>query len=316
VIEIVRSAGFGTVQDQGWRVGRAIGLPRSGALDPTALRLANALVGNEEGEAGLELALGSFDLSFREACAIALAGAQVRATLAGAPVPGATTLTVRPGDRLVIERFDSGRFGYLAVSGGIDVPPLLGSRSTYLPTALGGAGGRRLRSGDLLPIGRRAGRLPPHGTSAPDTPIDFETPIRIAPAPQVHLFDPAARATLEAGRFTVSPASDRMGTRLAGPPIAPTIAAASPSEATCLGAIQVPDNGQPIVLLADGPTVGGYPKIAAVIGADLGRFVQISPGGSVRFEWVTVADAQRAWAEAVEKLARRLTAARLAGRPA
>jgi allophanate hydrolase subunit 2 len=196
----------------------------------------------------------------------------------------------------------------------VAVSPVLGSRSTYLPTGLGGFRGRRLAAGDVLPVGPAPAWSPPPGTTGPE----FEpstAAVRIVPGPQRHLFTEAVQADLERHAFAVGAASDRMGTRLVGPAVVPSVRAANPSEATCLGAVQVPDGGQPIVLLADGPTVGGYPKLAAVIGADLGRFVQIPPGGEVRFEWVTVADAQRALADSAERLARRLTAIRLTARP-
>jgi biotin-dependent carboxylase-like uncharacterized protein len=313
VIEVVKCAGFATVQDLGWRVGRAMGLPRGGAMDPDALRLANALTGNDDGSAGLEIALGGVQLTFSRPVRIALTGGRAAARAGPTELPFDTTLALDAGDALTIGPVERNRFVYLAIDGGIEVPPVLGSRSTYLPTSLGGVAGRRIVPGDQLPLGEPPRFVPPIGTRSvePDQPVER---IRVAPGPQAHLFDAASTSALERHDFTVLPESDRMGTRLRGRPIVPAAEASAPSEATCVGAIQIPDGGQPIVLLVDGPTVGGYPKIGAVVGADLGRFAQLPPGATVRFEWVTIAEAQRLRYQAAERLADRLGAVRGAGR--
>jgi biotin-dependent carboxylase-like uncharacterized protein len=308
---IVQAAhGFATVQDFGWPRGRAIGLPRSGALDPDALAVANVLVGNRAGAAGLEIALGDFALRFDQPATVALTGARPAAELDGEPLPLDTTVGVARGARIRIGAGAVGRFSYLAIRGGLDVPPVLGARCTYPPTALGGLSGRRLEPGDRLRAGDQIeGAAPPPGFRAP--PLLWAAgPIAVIPGPQANLFSPATWAAFEAAAYTVSPRSDRMGTRLAGPPLQPEVPARLPSEATCIGAIQVPDDGQPIVILADGPTVGGYPKLGAVAGVDVARLVQSPIGSSIRFVWTTVAEAQAALYRARARLAQRLAAIR------
>jgi allophanate hydrolase len=204
------------------------------------------------------------------------------------------TVAAAAGQRLTIGRPTVARFRYLAVSGGIVTQPTLGSRSTYLPTGIGGLEGRPLRPGDRLPVGGPEPGPPP-GTVA--APVDDLTPIRVTGGPQSHLFPAEAFAQLAGQPYRVAPASDRMGTRLDGSSLALRGTASLPSEPTCLGAIQVPDDGRPIVILQDGPTVGGYPKIGAVAGADLARFGQLPLGGPVEFRWISVAEAGRALAE-------------------
>lgn len=300
-LTIVRSAGLATVQDLGWPTGRAMGLPPGGAMDPVALQVGNALVGNDPGDAGIEVTLGDLVVEFGGDGWFALTGAAGPSSLDGASVPAGKALSVSAGGRLLIGRPAGGRFGYLTVSGGVAVEPTLGSRSTYLPTGLGGLHGRRLTTGDRLPIGptRLASPIPRLGPAdgsavEPAEMAPASRPIRITTGPQGHLFPPASFERLASDGYRVTPASDRMGTRLAGPPLTIRGRASLPSEATCLGAIQVPDDGQPIVVLRDGPTVGGYPKIGVVIGADLARFCQTPLGAEVRFAWVSIAEATQA----------------------
>lgn len=291
MLEIVKASGLATIQDLGWEVGRAIGLPRSGAMDRASLRLANALVGNQDDHAGIELALGPFSARFDDDRSFAFTGG-LTGQLDGVAVPNDTTNLARAGQRLELRPTARPRFGYLALAGGIAIPPTLGSRSTYLPTGIGGHQGRRLATGDRLPLGL-ATAAPPPGFSLGGI-MEEPGPIRVIPGPQAHLFAAEALGRLGSEPFVISPTSDRMGTRLKGPPLTPLVKATLPSEATCIGAVQVPDDGQPIVLLADGPTVGGYSKLAALITADLDRFVRMGPGESVRFRVVSIADAELA----------------------
>jgi biotin-dependent carboxylase-like uncharacterized protein len=293
VLTVVRATGLASVQDLGWTGHRSIGLPPGGAMDPDGLRLGNALVGNPAGAAGLELAQGELVLAFEAATAVAVwGGAVVR--LNGVAAPTSTNLAIPKGGRLEIASAAGRRFVLVAIQGGIDVPVLLGSRSTYLPTALGGFEGRRLMTGDQL----RRGPRPPGGP-APGTALSFPRlepgPIRVAPGPQAHLFGTDVCLRFSESAYRVAVNSDRMGTRLEGLPLAVKVTATLPSEATCLGAIQIPDDGQPIVILRDGPTVGGYPKIGAVISPDLARFAQLAPGNMVRFEWVSTVQAGLVW---------------------
>jgi biotin-dependent carboxylase-like uncharacterized protein len=279
-------------------------------MDPGALMVANSLVGNPVTAAGLEVCLGGLTIRFDRPARFALTGGESVASVDGREVPCQAAQFAGEAQALTIGRIHSGRFVYLAIDGGIAVPELLGSRSTYLPTGLGGFAGRRLAVGDEVSLGPPATEAPPPGFAPTPSGVEGEEAIRLVRGPQADLFPFDAHRVLEEETYRISPTSDRMGTRLDGPPIAPEVAATLPSEATCLGAIQVPDGGQPIVLLRDGPTVGGYLKIGAVIGADLARFAQAPLSDPVRFRWVSLADAHRALYAARERLARLLRAIR------
>lgn len=314
MLTVIRATGLASVQDLGWAGHRSIGLPPGGAMDPDGLRIGNALVGNPDGAAGLELAQGELVLGFDAATAVAvLGGAVVR--LNGVEVPTSTHLAIPNGGRLEIASAAGRRFVFVALQGGVDVPVLLGSRSTYLPTALGGFEGRRLLAGDQLRLGPSPFTAPAPGTALP-VPLIEPGPVRVAPGPQAHLFGNDACLRFSESPYRVAVSSDRMGTRLEGPPLAIKMTATLPSEATCLGAVQVPDDGQPIVILRDGPTVGGYPKIGAVIRADLARFAQMAPGALVRFAWVSTAQAGLLWRGSVAELTASLAAVRGSAPPA
>ena len=285
MILIEKAPPFATVQDLGWPTGRAMGLPQCGAMDPLLLGRANTLVGNLAGAAGIEWALGPGVLRAGIACELTVLGAG-EVLLNDEPADTAhPVLSLEPGARVAITPDPDRRFLYVAVRGGIDVPVVLGSRSTYLPGRFGGFEGRRLKAGDLLPVGpavhtRLGGTV--HPRAAPDAGAE-EMPIRITRGPQWDRFDEPARRILLESRFRISALSDRMGYRLEGPPIVPSQTATLPSEAACPGAIQIPDGGAPIVLMPDGPTVGGYPKIAVVVRPDLRCLAQYLPGREVRF---------------------------------
>lgn len=322
MLRVVRVQGLASVQDLGREGARALGVPVGGAMDRAALRLGNALVGNPDGAAGIEVAQGALTVELTAGRAwIAVTGGDGPATLDGVAIAPETAVLVHPGQVVAVGHPASGRFRYLAIEAGIDVAPTLGSRSTYLPTGWGGFRGRRLEPGDVLPgpasraSGPTGDLLPGPASGAqgtdlgrPDPPADRR--FRIAAGPQARLFPGAAFEYLAEEEFRVLPASDRMGTRLAGPALPVRMKATLPSEGTSIGAIQVPDDGQPIVLLRDGPTVGGYPKIGAVIAADLDRFCQAAPGESVRFRWVSLEEANRAAREAAAGEAARLRAVR------
>lgn len=299
MIEVVKAPPFATVQDLGWRSGRAMGLPQSGAMDRELLQDANRCVGNAPGSAALEWALGPGSLRFGRASVLSVledADLRVNGT---APPRGALHLPAGAVVEIVPGRRD--RFVYVAVRGGIDVPAMLGSRSTYLPGGFGGHEGRRLKSGDRLPIGAADSVIAepqvviarPQRTDAAAGVIARPQRGRGDPAgelllgvtrgPQWDRFDEKARTAFFAGAYMVTPACDRMGYRLQGPAVLARDKATLPSEAACPGAVQLPDDGQPIVLMPDGPTVGGYPKLAVVIGTDLGKLAQCQPGRTVRF---------------------------------
>lgn len=296
MIEIARAPGFLTVQDLGWPVGRSWGLPRGGAMDPGALARANLLAGNPAGAAALEWALGTGTVRFHHGTTFALTGAGGEALLDRRPVRPFMTLSAGPATVLELRPGAEERFLYLAFRGGLDIPELLGSRSTYLPAELGGLSGRRLHAGDRIGLLTAAGRPPSDGSHAPAERRDPDAPMRVTRGPQWDGFTDEARRTFLGGEYTVATASDRMGYRLEGPAVPPRAEASLPSEAACPGAIQVPDGGQPIVLMPDGPTVGGYAKLAVVIAADLPRLAQCAPGRVVRFREVTAAEARGAFA--------------------
>lgn len=295
MITIGKAPAWLAVQDLGWQTHRAIGMPVGGAMDRHALAVANLLAGNAPDAAGLEWALGGGAIRFERAAAFALAGGAVDATLAGRPLAMHTTYHAAAHEELVVSRQLSGVFAYVAIEGGLAVEPVLGARSTYVRGGFGGLHGRRLRAEDFVALGDGGRTPPPEGFSAPPELLSATgpRPIRVTLGPQASLFSKADAERLVAGEWLVAAASDRMGYRLKGDPIAPMAPAELASEAACPGAIQVPPAGGPIVLMADGPTVGGYPKLAVVCDADLGRLAQGQPGSSVRFEWVSMEEAQR-----------------------
>lgn len=280
-ITILRPGLYSTVQDLGRAGHRAGGVPLGGAVDPVALRVANLTIGNPAGAAAIECTLTGPEIRFECDATIALAGAAFTGLPRGRPVH------VAAGTVLDVGHAVRGCRGYLAVAGGIDVEPVLGSRSTYVPAALGGHEGRALAAGDVLPLGTAATRT--SGTDwclAPSlTPLpDGTTPLRLVPAGD-------APAAWEAS-YRVTAKSDRMGARLVGPPLAVT--GDGTSVAVLPGTVQVPPDGQPIVLLSDAQTIGGYPVLGQVIAADLPLAAQVRPGDAVRFVPVDRAAARAA----------------------
>ena len=293
MIEVVKAPPFATVQDLGWRTGRAWGLPTGGAMDPLLLGAANAAVRNEPGAAAIEWALGPGALQFdRDTLICVLLGVELRINGEAA---AAQIASVPAGGTVEIVPRGANRFVYVAVRGGIAVPEVLGSRSTYLPGGFGGHEGRRLRTGDRLATADSA-RETDFGVAieVPGEDGSADATLRVTRGPQWERFDAPAQAALLGSRFSVARASDRMGYRLDGPAIAPRVPATLPSEAACPGAVQIPDGGGPIVLMPDGPTVGGYPKIAVVIAADLRLLAQCLPGRGVRFREVSLEAARTA----------------------
>lgn len=281
MIEVLRAGPLTTVQDLG-RPGLAhLGVPRSGALDQPALRLANRLVGNPPGAAGLEITLTGCALRLRTDAVVAVTGAPARVTVAGEAVAFAAAVPVPAGTDVHIGRTATGVRTYLAVSGGVDVPPVLGSRST---DTLSGLGPAPLRDGDLLPIGPVAGPSTVDAMAAPPgDPEPSTVELRFAEGPRADWFEPPG---LAGARYTVSPQSNRVGLRLTGRSLTRVTARRDtelPSEGIVLGAVQVPADGQPLVFLADHPTTGGYPVIAVVHPDDLARLAQARPGTSVVF---------------------------------
>lgn len=289
----VRSAGpLPTVQDLGRRAWQHMGVPVSGAMDALALRLANLAVGNPEDAAGIEATLGGLEVEFLSRARFAVAGPSPWARLNGATVPTWECREARAGDVLRLEVAAAGARDYLAVAGGIAVPPVLGSRSTYLRGGFGGLEGRPLRAGDVLPVGSEAGE--PRGPVPPALRPAYaaDAPLRVVLGPQAEAFSEEALATFQEGTFRVTPRADRMGCQLDGPRLAHRGGADIVSEGIAEGSVQVPGDGRPIVLLADRPTTGGYAKIATVASIDLPRAAQLLPGREVRFAAVSLWEAR------------------------
>src|SRR5438067_8960388 len=298
---IVERAGFfSSVQDLG-RVGfREFGVSTSGALDSFALRVANLLVGNEDGAAGLEITFGGLQLRFQDERIVAWCGGEFDVHIGVAPLPAGHAALVRPGDELKFGRPQIGCRAWLAISGGVDVPMVLGSRSTNLRANFGGFDGRALRDGDVIPLGPRPGSpIPATRISSWTAPHDWVSPARLNPILRFvrgmdwTRFNAATLQRLPSEPFTVSPDSDRMGVRLTGPELARADNVDLISEAVAPGTVQVPPSGQPILLLGDCQTIGGYPKIAHVITVDLGIAAQLRAGDRVRFSEVSLGDAHR-----------------------
>jgi biotin-dependent carboxylase-like uncharacterized protein len=302
VIRIQDPGPQSTVQDLGRPGQLRYGIPPSGPMDVRSLVIANRLVGNADNAAGLECTLLGPRFTVETACAIAVTGAEAPITVNGQPAPSWTTLPLVPGDAVRIAAARAGVRIYVAFSGGLDVPPALGSRSTYLRGRLGGVEGRALRRDDLL----RLFPAPPPAVrrvTDADLPVfETEPEIRVVLGPQAERFTAEGIAALLGNPYEMLPQSDRMGARLTGPRIAHARGHDIISDGIALGSIQVPGDGQPIVLLVDRQSTGGYTKVATVGSFDIGRIGQVKPGQRLRFKAVDVAEAHRlrhAWAHAL-----------------
>lgn len=300
-IEVLEGGLFTTVQDLGRPGYQRYGVPVAGAVDAPALRAANALVGNDAGAAGLECAVQGPVLLALRPLVVSLTGGDLgawveRSDLGRWSVPPWSSFLLRTGNRLHFEARRSGARAYVAFSGGIDVAPVLGSRSTYVTAGFGGHEGRALRAGDVLPVAAPR-QVPAPGARwpRPGEPSNGEVVLRIVLGPQDDYFTQAALASLETASYRVAPSSDRMGCRLEGPAIEHRGAKEIVSDGMMLGGIQIPPNGLPIVMLADRATMGGYPKIATVVQADLPKLAQCLPGDRIRFRIVSLDEARTAF---------------------
>jgi antagonist of KipI len=298
---IVTRAGFLTsVQDLGRTGYRQFGVSTSGALDPFALRVANLLVGNDENAAALEIALGGLQLRFEDRRIVAWCGGEFDAQIGSRRLPAGHVASVQAGDELKFGRPRLGCRAWLAISGGIDVPVMLGSRATDLKAGFGGFEGRALRDRDKLPLGAWPGLpIPAGGISSWSAPHDWVSPakrdavLRFVRGIDWFRFNDVTVQRFTHQHFTVSPESDRMGARFEGPELRRRDSGDLVSEAVAPGTIQVPPGGKPILLLQDCQTIGGYPKLAHVITIDLGVAAQLRAGDRVRFSEVSLADAHR-----------------------
>ncbi|TWH46560.1 biotin-dependent carboxyltransferase family protein [Sporomusa sp. KB1] len=300
---------FSTIQDGGRWGYQAYGMPVAGAMDRYAYRVANLLVGNKANAAAIEMTILGASFKFDESQLVALCGADMQAKLDGVSVTNWSAFVVQKGSELKLEYAVTGCRAYLAVRGGIDVPSVLGSRSTYTRAKVGGLEGRALCQGDVLNVGTdkeveiQAGKL-----KAEYVPqYEQSLLLRILLGPQDDMFTAEAIATLLKSEYVITDEADRMGYRLAGPKIAHIDKADIVSDALPFGAIQVPAHGMPIIMMADRQTTGGYAKIGAVIGPDLSKLAQAKPGDKVCFRLCSeeaAVNALRAERQAYENIAR------------
>jgi antagonist of KipI len=301
---ILRAGPLTTVQDLGRNGFRGIGVGASGALDGFAARVANLLAGNDEAAALIEVTLGMFRIRFDDARVLAWSGGAFEARIGAEQIPAGRAVAVTAGEELAMERPNPGCRAWLAISGGIDLPLVLSSRSTDLRANFGGIEGRSLRTGDELLLGavlarahafsRALGSSRIGHWSAPAnwTATAVARPLlRVVRGADWDRFNASAHNALTRENFSVTAEADRMGLRLDGPELIRLEPGDLVSEAVAPGTIQVPPNGKPILLLGDCQTIGGYPKIAHVITADLPMAAQLRPGDQLRFRAVSLAAA-------------------------
>jgi antagonist of KipI len=319
---IVKRAGFFTsVQDLGRTGFREFGVSTSGALDPLALRVANLLVSNDERVAGLEITLGGLQLRFNDERIVAWCGGEFEVEIGSQSLPAGHVGRLQAGDELKFRTPQIGCRAWLAISGGVDMPIVLGSRSTDLRANFGGLDGRALRDGDVIPLGPRPGSsasaeatadrpIPATRISSWTAPHDWVSPAK--PNPILRFlrgadwtrFNALTLQLLTSELLTASPDSDRMGVRLTGPEVPRADNVDLISEAVAPGTVQVPPSGHPILLLGDCQTIGGYPKIAQVITVDLGMAAQVRAGDRVRFSEVSLGDAHQLFLQRERSLER------------
>jgi len=285
-----------TVQDQG-RVGyQQFGVSVSGVMDPRAATVANMLVGNDEKEAVLECTMMGPHLQFDKANCIAITGGDLMPTIDGKPVPNYTAIKVEAGQVLKFTMPKTGCRAFIAFAGGLDIPEVMGSRSTYMKAKIGGLEGRKLQKGDV--IGFRAPTSELKNMNFRSMASEFvprkEYTIRVVLGPQDDYFTDAGIQTFLSQVYTVTAEFDRMGCRLEGEAIAHKDGGDIISDGIAFGAIQVPSSGKPIIMLGDRQTTGGYTKIANVISVDFRILAQLKQGDKVRFEQVSVKFAQDA----------------------
>ena len=292
-IEVLRPGLLTTVQDLGRWGQQAIGVSVAGPMDTFSHRLANCLVGNAESAATLEITLIGPELEFDAPAIVAVCGADFDITVNGQLLSEGTSLYMT-GGRIQFGRRRAGARAYLAVRGGIQTLPVLGSRATHVVSGMGGLHGRPLTAGDRLPFVPQAADRPLRRAAGLTLPSCSRARLRVLPGAQADWFEPAALSTLTTVSFRVSPRSNRMGYRLEGPPLARRRHEEPISEPLAFGAVQVPAAGEPILLMADRQTAGGYPKIASVISADLPLAGQLGPGDFIEFEWCSRQDAATA----------------------
>jgi biotin-dependent carboxylase-like uncharacterized protein len=284
---------FTTVQDLGRPGFGPMGVSASGAADPISLRLGNRLVGNPPNAGCLEMTLIGGEFSFPDGALFALTGADFAATLDGTPVARWESLQAQPGQTLRLEATRDHARGYLCVAGGFVVELFLNSASTHVLSGLGGMEGRPLRKGDELQIGSEL--APPRKRTISARMVERLRPskiLRVTAGPQSDWFDDAARQVFYSNTYQVTEEANRMGLRLQGAPVLAPAKRHMITEGVPLGAVQIPQSGQPIILFVEQQTTGGYPKIANVIAAHMPNVGQLRPRDQIRFELVDLETAR------------------------
>jgi antagonist of KipI len=306
MIEVIKPGLLSTVQDEGRWGFQSYGVGVSGAMDPFALATANLLAGNPEGAAGLEITLLGPTLKFQREAVFALAGADLDPRIDGNPIHNWACHRAPAGSVLSFGGRRTGVRAYLAVNGGIDVPPVMGSRSTYLLGRFGGMQGRALKAGDLLPQtvpGNHAGDFVGRVFPEELRPCYQSRPtLRVVLGPFDDFFSEEGIGNLLSTPYIITPQSDRMGYRLKGAPVKRQRSGELITCGLANGTIQVPPDGQPILLLVDRQTIGGYPIIATMIHADLSQVAQSAPGDHLRFSAVGVDEGREAYLELLGNL--------------
>lgn len=290
MIEVLQAGPLCSVQDLGRAGYRHQGVSRAGALDNLSLILANRLTGNADTAAGLEMLLGGCRFRFQQDTWFALTGCECFSTLDEQPVLLGWRTFAKAGQVLTIGTPRNGLCAYLAVAGGIDVPHLMGSRSTDLQAQFGGISGRKMQAGDLLPVAESVTEFTTRGILLPD----LNNQIKVLPGPEFHQFSKASQQVFFHHGWMVTTDSNRMGFRLSGEILQRTEEGDLLSHGVFPGVIQVPPNGQPIILAAEAQATGGYPRIGVVIDCDLWKLGQLRPGMPVHFVAVDQEQARKA----------------------
>jgi antagonist of KipI len=295
-IRVLKPGLMTTIQDAGRNGFQRLGVSPSGAMDPFSYTLANLAAGNFKDEAALEITLIGPELLFEKNAIISIFGAETEARLNGRSVQRGRPVRASIGDVLSFGRMKAGCRTYLAVHGGIRLPITMGSRSTYLKAGFGGHEGRSLIRDDVLHIQQSQGCLSSSWHYSPClSSFLHQDVIRVMPGRQADWFSPAVLQKFADGEFTILPESDRMGYRLKGPELGKSRQSEMITEPVSFGTVQVPSDGNPIILMAERQTTGGYPKIAQVQTADIPVLAQKKPGDSIRFAFTSIEEAQAAY---------------------
>ncbi len=292
--KIIEAGALTSIQDRGRWGHQHMGMPVSGAMDTGSLKRANWLVGNNNSEACIECTFAGPKIQFESNCQIAVTGATVQTFVNNHSEEQNKTLNVKAGDILHFGLAEKGLRFYISISGGIDVPKVMGSKSTYLRGKIGGFQGRKLEVGDVINFSETNTQIKQREINPNDLqeykPLQT---IRILPGTEVSQFSAEGIKTFLTETYTISPLSDRMGYRLSGKPIKHLDNADILSSGIPIGSVQIPGDGQPIIMMADRQTIGGYTKIAHVISADMDLLAQMRPGEKIRFKEIKLEEAQK-----------------------